>query len=1007
MSVWSLEVSRAIAEGKWLSVQYNNKAGETTYFWCAITDVEPKTKRLICDVYNLKKSQEVLHEYNIMFDKIKKAQVLEGTTYEVPEALLRKLQNQFEDFKFLEIHGINERVLAYYNDCYVNDSEPYQQNIELIAGVDLETIQNEQPVTVDVFEKMVKAIQRTFKIKDTGTVKVVKLILNYLGIYSKKSGLIPIVYHEVLVNLETRTLTLKPNYEFVKRVISFDDENRFFLTNYLDCDYQYFIEHFHENEQFFIDQIAGNLAYGEKIDQMPFLYQIQSSLSMVIKDELASISQRYQMDDLNAPLKSFFGLTETERKKRKLKPILVENNHVNVNQLRVIHNALNRNVMFVQGPPGTGKTATIVNIILSCLYNDQSALVVSNNNEAIDNIYRKLLKIEYLGVSIRLPVLRLGNQSFMKAAFSSMYDFLLYAMHSHSHEKSDQRLKQISNQLKESFSKISGYIETYENQQEILSKIESLKTVIETIRLDAGMDEISKGLNVLAIEAEIQKLTVELGSDLIKDKDMTNILVDEGVVKEYLSFKSLSVIRSLLKPSNKQLKDIIESKSFDSFKEMMGTRSGMAQIIDCFPIIFSTNISCMKLGDKSTIFDLLIMEEASQCNVAVSLIPIARAHRACFIGDQNQLRPVIVLSEEKNELYKKSFDIPQAYCYRNNSILTTYLSVDSLSKFILLKKHYRCAKKIIDFSNKKYYGEELEIETKSKSIEPLKLIDVRNTVTNGRNTAVNEIDIVIDEVRKSSNQDEVAVITPFKNQEKLLRHSLDMHGFYDVKVGTIHTFQGDERDKIIVSSAITDETSQGAFDWVKNNHELINVMTTRPRDQLILISDTQRVSQLTRGEMNDYVELLTYMQYLGESEVTYNANEIFDSRTQGFRYYNSEAEQEFLQTISHLKSTNQQFTVATKVKITDILKLDMTDAKLFRYGNSSHFDFVLFDYQKKPLLAIEVMGPEHYNDEKVLARDKMKKEICARHHLKLFEVKNDYVRRYNDIKAGIIGVLRS
>ena len=69
------------------------------------------------------------------------------------------------------------------------------------------------------------------------------------------------------------------------------------------------------------------------------------------------------------------------------------------------------------------------------------------------------------------------------------------------------------------------------------------------------------------------------------------------------------------------------------------------------------------------------------------------------------------------------------------------------------------------------------------------------------------------------------------------------------------------------------------------------------------------------------------------------------------------------------------------------------------------FDFVVYERQGKrelPMLAIELDGKEHLEDEAVRIRDKKKDEICREHDLQLIRVENSYARRYNHIKEILI-----
>ena len=92
------------------------------------------------------------------------------------------------------------------------------------------------------------------------------------------------------------------------------------------------------------------------------------------------------------------------------------------------------------------------------------------------------------------------------------------------------------------------------------------------------------------------------------------------------------------------------------------------------------------------------MDEAGQCNIASSLIPIVRGTDLLLVGDTNQLKPVTVLETQVNDDLKHKYNISDQYDYIHNSILSTMLKKDNNSKNILLSYHYRCGKKIIDFS---------------------------------------------------------------------------------------------------------------------------------------------------------------------------------------------------------------------------------------------------------------------------------------------------------------------
>ena len=78
------------------------------------------------------------------------------------------------------------------------------------------------------------------------------------------------------------------------------------------------------------------------------------------------------------------------------------------------------------------------------------------------------------------------------------------------------------------------------------------------------------------------------------------------------------------------------------------------------------------------------------------------------------------------------------------------------------------------------------------------------------------------------------------------------------------------------------------------------------------------------------------------------------------------------------------------MKVTDVIDLSSSD-KNFLYGNQAHFDFVLYngDRKKKALMAVEINGNEHYNNKKVRVRDTKKKVICKENGLELIHIHNN------------------
>jgi hypothetical protein len=400
---------------------------------------------------------------------------------------------------------------------------------------------------------------------------------------------------------------------------------------------------------------------------------------------------------------------------------------------------------------------------------------------------------------------------------------------------------------------------------------------------------------------------------------------------------------------------------------------------------------------------MVIMDEASQGNIAVSLVPIIRGRNLMLVGDPQQLSPVILLNPVDNAKLRKTYGVSEEYDYIKNSIYKTFLAADAVSGEILLSHHYRCNKKIIDFNNRKYYNHKLVINSENAEANPLVFQDITDNTTHYKNTAPREVEEIV-RYAKLNRDKSIGVITPFANQKELINEKLKEEGLTNVTCGTVHAFQGDEKDTVLFSLALTDKTGQATYEWLKNNKELINVATSRAKNQLIILASEKELERLHTDGQDDLYELVQYVRTNGTSQITPRET---SSRALGIKPYSTETETVFLTTLNHaldnVLNTNHKCVVHKEVSIAHVFQDNAHYNDLFYTGR---FDFVVYerDYYKNetPILAIELDGREHAQDAVVMERDRKKNEICREHGFELIRVENSYARRYNYIKEILI-----
>ena len=364
-------------------------------------------------------------------------------------------------------------------------------------------------------------------------------------------------------------------------------------------------------------------------------------------------------------------------------------------------------------------------------------------------------------------------------------------------------------------------------------------------------------------------------------------------------------------------------------------------------------------------FDMTVMDEASQCNTAVGLVPVLRGRNLMLVGDPQQLNPVILLDEVTNQRLRKKYGVTEEYDYRKNSLYKTFLACDSVSDEVLLRYHYRCNRKIIDFNNQKYYNSRLLIRSESTQPQPLVYVNVESGRTGQRNVAPAEVEEILRYAMEHKDKS-IGVITPFVNQKNVIEQELARRGLGHVACGTVHAFQGDEKDVVLFSAAITDDTYAGTYEWLKNNRELINVAVSRAREQLIVLASGRNLERLHQQEQeDDLYDLVRYVRSNGTSQVAVRET---DSRALGIKPFSAATEEVFLQTLNHalenIWMSQNRFSVEKEVAVSQVFGEGKSYQDLFYSGK---FDFVVYEQggtRKDPVLAIELDGKEHLEEDR-------------------------------------------
>ena len=113
-------ISKAIKESRWLSIEYLNSNEELSRYWIAIMDIDIHKKSFFVDAFNLSKiSNETqgIIVAEIYFEKIKKTYIIDNTTYNQPEELIKKITLNIDYLDWLGFDTYNDKTLDYIHEC--------------------------------------------------------------------------------------------------------------------------------------------------------------------------------------------------------------------------------------------------------------------------------------------------------------------------------------------------------------------------------------------------------------------------------------------------------------------------------------------------------------------------------------------------------------------------------------------------------------------------------------------------------------------------------------------------------------------------------------------------------------------------------------------------------------------------------------------------------------------------------------------------------------------------
>lgn len=400
---------------------------------------------------------------------------------------------------------------------------------------------------------------------------------------------------------------------------------------------------------------------------------------------------------------------------------------------------------------------------------------------------------------------------------------------------------------------------------------------------------------------EVNKFTSGIISNKrkeLKDIDPKISQTTQDIIKAYLYNHNAPLGKRSGRVSEKTDLGLIEhvsnkTNSRTSIRDLMNR--AIDAIIELKPCTLMSPLTVAQTLPLRPIYDLVVIDEASQMKSELAIGALARSHQAIIVGDQNQLPPTRVFESQTSE-DNDDDDI------NDESILD--LAIKSLPSRNLLY-HYRSRhESLIKFSNNEFYHNLMIPVTASpkkedRGIKHIYLKNARYVVSKGGvGGGINplEAEKVIHEVfdiMKNRPNESVGIATMNIKQKEYLSNLFDRmsakdndileyvqkwdeqdDGLKEFFIKNIENVQGDERDIIIVSTVFGPHSDSpevyqrfginNQFGWRR-----LNVLFTRAKNQMIIVTSLKSSQVKVGDESGKSIKIFKkYLEYIEQNELT-------------------------------------------------------------------------------------------------------------------------------------------
>jgi len=400
----------------------------------------------------------------------------------------------------------------------------------------------------------------------------------------------------------------------------------------------------------------------------------------------------------------------------------------------------------------------------------------------------------------------------------SLYNYCYYHENIHSLKIAEEKLRERLSTCgvsDEEFKVLDDKISSIDS-----ANLEGIKTNILRIQeIKLEIQELSKMDSINRIDSTSKRLEYER----VKRVGLyIQNIINEGIANKW---KEGVTIRQIV---NKLSKAFGKSKkAFKTFDNLRKDVNNFNAILDLIPVwIMELDDASRIIPLEAGIFDYVILDEASQCNVAYTLPVMYRTNKVLFVGDSEQMRDSTIMFKSNRffDQLAHTYGIPaDRQIKATGDAVQSVLDIAKNRGFMErpLHYHYRSPAELIGFSNQYFYtpkGKELiPINSNYLTYKDTNRVmvvhkvesDWSEEISDNINVAeAKEILNLFKELRADdrSRDKSIGILSFFGAQAIYIRKLFESEGFKEeddnYKVSIIEGIQGDEKDIVIYSFVI-------------------------------------------------------------------------------------------------------------------------------------------------------------------------------------------------------------